>query len=321
MRAYIISRLLLNIPVVLLAITLVFLASHAMTDYATRRVASSLTGAANLEEAIKQVRHELGTDRALHIQYLDYLSDVVRGDLGDSLLTKRPVLTELKDRLPPSFELGILDLVIALTVSVPIGIISAIRQDSWIDYLLRFLSILWLAIPSFYLAVILLIICFKVIGWTPPLTVTGYHNFPSDPVKNLQMLALPALAGGIATGASIMRLLRSQMLEVLRQDYVRTAWAKGLRERTVVMRHALKNAMIPVLTIAGLLVGVLFSGNVILETMFSIPGMGLFLVTSIRQNDFPVVDGIVLVVAIVLVFTNLVVDLAYAWLDPRIRFG
>jgi ABC-type dipeptide/oligopeptide/nickel transport system permease component len=135
------------------------------------------------------------------------------------------------------------------------------------------------------------------------------------------MLALPAIAGGIATGANIMRLLRSQMLEVLRQDYVRTAWAKGLRERTVVMRHALKNAMIPVLTIAGLLVGVLISGNVVLETMFSIPGMGLFTVTSIKQNDFPVVHAIVLLVAIAVVFTNLAVDLIYAWLDPRIRYA
>jgi len=230
-------------------------------------------------------------------------------------------LTELKARLPPSIELGLLDLVVALTVSIPIGIISAIRQDTWIDYLLRFFAILWLAIPSFYLAVILLIVSFKVVGWTPPLVVTAYHNFPADPVKNLQMLALPAIAGGIATGASIMRLLRSQMLEVLRQDYVRTAWAKGLRERTVVMRHALKNAMIPVLTIAGLLVGALISGNVVLETMFSIPGMGLFTVTSIKQNDFPVVHAIVLIVAAAVVFTNLAVDLIYAWLDPRIHYG
>jgi peptide/nickel transport system permease protein len=321
MRAYIISRLLLNIPVIFLVITLVFLASHAYPDYATRRVAAALTGAADLEQAKQQVRRELGLDRPLHIQYFDYLGDVLRGDLGDSLLTKRPVLTELKDRLPPSLELAILDLVVALAVSIPIGVISAIRQDTWIDYLLRFLAILWLAIPSFYLAVILLIVSFKVIGWTPPLTVTAYHNFPSDPVKNLQMLALPAIAGGIATGASIMRLLRSQMLEVLRQDYVRTAWAKGLRERTVVMRHALKNAMIPVLTIAGLLVGVLISGNVVLETMFSIPGMGLFTVTSMQQNDFPVVYGIVLLVAVAVVFTNLLVDLTYAWLDPRIRYG
>jgi peptide/nickel transport system permease protein len=321
MRGYIISRILLNIPVVLFVITLVFLASHALPDYATRRVASSLTGATNLDQAIQQVRHEMGTDRPLQVQYVDYVGGVLRGDFGDSLLTKRPVLTELKTRLPPSLELGLLDLVVALAVSIPIGIISAIRQDTWIDYLLRLFAILWLAIPSFYMAVILLIVSFKVVGWTPPLVVTAYHNFPADPVKNLQMLALPAIAGGIATGASIMRLLRSQMLEVLRQDYVRTAWAKGLRERTVVMRHALKNAMIPVLTIAGLLVGVLISGNVVLETMFSIPGMGLFTVTSIKQNDFPVVDAIVLMVAIAVVVTNLAVDVFYAWLDPRIRYG
>lgn len=321
MRAYIIGRILLNIPVIFLVITLVFLASHAMPDYATRRVAAGLTGAANLEQAKQQVRRELGMDRPLHIQYFDYLGDVVRGDLGHSLLTKEPVLKELARRLPASIELGILDLAIALIVSIPIGIISAIRQDTWIDYLLRFFAILWLAVPSFYLAVILLIVSFKVVGWTPPLTVTAWRDFDEDPIRNLQMLALPAIAGGIATGAVIMRLLRSQMLEVLRQDYVRTAWSKGLRERTVVVRHVLKNAMIPVLTVAGLMVGVIFSGNVVLETMFSIPGIGFFAVTSIRQNDFPVAQGIVLVVAIALVFTNLLVDLAYAWLDPRIRYG
>lgn len=321
MRAYLISRILLNIPVIFLVITLVFLASHAMPDYATRRVASSLQGAENLEKAKEQVRRDLGLDRPIHVQYFDYVGDVLRGDLGESLLTHRPVVTELKDRLPPSIELGILDVTVALLVSIPIGIISAIRQDTWMDYLLRFLAILWLAIPSFYLAVILLILSPKLIGWTPPLTVTGYHNFPSDPVENLKMMALPAIAAGIATGAQVMRLLRSQMLEVLRQDYVRTAWAKGLRERTVVVRHALRNAMIPVLTIAGLMVGVVISGNVVLETMFSIPGMGLFAVTSMQQNDFPVVYGIVLIVAVAVVFTNLAVDLAYAWLDPRIRYA
>jgi peptide/nickel transport system permease protein len=321
MRAYIIGRILLNIPVIFLVITLVFLASHAMPDYATRRVAAGLTGAASFEQAKQQVRHELGMDRPLYVQYFDYLGDVVRGDLGHSLLTKEPVVKELARRLPASIELGILDLMVALIVSIPIGIISAIRQDTWIDYLLRFFAILWLAVPSFYLAVILLIVSFKVVGWTPPLTVTGWRDIWEDPVRNLQMLALPVIAAGIATGAQIMRLLRSQMLEVLRQDYVRTAWAKGLRERTVIVRHALRNALIPVLTVAGLMVGVIFSGNVVLETMFSIPGIGFFAVTSIRQNDFPVAQGIVLVVAIALVFTNLLVDLAYAWLDPRIRYG
>ncbi len=320
MRNYIIGRIILNIPVIFLVITLVFLASHAMPDWATRRVAQGMQGSFSYEQALEQVRKDLGLDKPLWEQYVRYVGDVLRGDLGDSFLTRRPVLTELKDRLPPSIELGILDLLIALAVSIPIGILSAIRQDTWIDYLLRFFAILWLAIPSFYLAILLLIISFKWVGWTPPLTTTAYRGFFDDPVSNLQMMALPAIAGGIATGASIMRLLRSQMLEVLRQDYVRTAWAKGLRERTVVMRHALKNALIPVITVAALTIGTLLSGNVILETVFSIPGIGLFAVTSIQQNDFPVAQGIVLLVAVALVFTNLAVDLAYAWLDPRIRY-
>jgi peptide/nickel transport system permease protein len=188
------------------------------------------------------------------------------------------------------------------------------------DYVLRFVAILGLSIPSFYLAILLLVSSVKALGWTPPLTIGAYRDFFDDPVRNLQMMALPAIAGGVALGASVMRLLRSQMLEVLREDYVRTAWAKGLRERTIVTRHALKNALIPVITLLGLVVGTLFSGEVVLETIFSIPGMGLFLVTSVKQNDFPVAQGIVLVIAVALVFTNLVVDLAYAWLDPRIRY-
>jgi len=319
-RTYVISRIILNVPVVFLVITLVFLASHAVPDYATRRVAQSLQGSSSYQEAVQQVKKDLGLDKPLWEQYGRYVGGVLKGDLGNSLLTKRPVLTELKNRLPPSLELGILDLIVALSVSIPIGVISAVRQDTWIDYILRFFAILWVAIPSFYLAVLLLLISFKGLGWTPPLTGTGYRSLLDDPVQNLQMMALPAIAGGIATGAGIMRLLRSQMLEVLRQDYVRTAWAKGLRERTIVMRHALRNALIPVVTIAGLTVGTLISGNVILESMFSIPGVGLFAVTSIQQNDFPVAQGIVLLVAIALVFTNLVVDLTYGWLDPRIPY-
>ena len=320
MRTYVISRIILNVPVVFLVITLVFLASHAVPDYATRRVAQSLQGSSSYQEAVQQVKKDLGLDKPLWEQYGRYVGGVLKGDLGNSLLTKRPVLTELKNRLPPSLELGILDLIVALSVSIPIGVISAVRQDTWIDYILRFFAILWVAIPSFYLAVLLLLFSFKGLGWTPPLTGTGYRSLLDDPVQNLQMMALPAIAGGIATGAGIMRLLRSQMLEVLRQDYVRTAWAKGLRERTIVMRHALRNALIPVVTIAGLTVGTLISGNVILESMFSIPGIGLYTVNSIRQNDFPAAQGIILLVAIALVFTNLAVDLAYGWLDPRIRY-
>jgi len=326
MRGYIAGRLLLSIPTLFFLISVAFLASHAMPDYAVRRVAASYTGKESHDAAVKAARQDLGLDKPFWKQYVFYLRDVSRGDLGRSFLTGKPVLHELKTRIPPSFELGILELVVALTLALPIGIISAIRQDSWLDYILRLFSIIWLAVPSFFLAVLLLIFSFKILGWTPPLTTSAYRDFfpltpaPENPIANLKMMAIPAIAGGAATGATIMRLLRSQMLEVLRQDYVRTAWAKGLRERTVVVRHALKNAMIPVVTLVGLVVAALFTGNLIMEQIFQIPGMGLLALTAIKQNDFPVTQGIVLVVAVALVFSNLLVDLTYAWLDPRIRY-
>jgi peptide/nickel transport system permease protein len=320
MTAYVFQRVLLTIPVILLAVTLVFLAGHAVPDFAVRSTAQGLTGAENLEAAKQQVRHDLGLDKPLIRQYGEYLGGLLRGDLGDSFITKEPVLKELKLRMPVSVELGLLSLIVALVVSVPIGIISAIRQDTWLDYVLRLISILGLAIPAFYLGVLLLIFVFKVFDWAPPLTTTAYRDLWEDPVQNLKQMALPAIAGGLALGAGMMRLLRSQLLEILRQDFVRTAWAKGLRERTIIFRHVLKNALIPVFTFAGLEVGILFSGEIVLEWMFSLPGMGVYTVTSIKQSDFPTVHGFVLVIATALVATNLLVDLTYGWLDPRVRY-
>ena len=320
MTAYIFQRLLLTIPVILLAVTLVFLAGHAVPDYAVRSIAQGLTGAENLDQAKQQVRHDLGLDKPILTQYVQYVGGLFKGDLGDSFITKQPVLKELKLRMPVSVELGLLSLLVAMIVSIPVGIISAIRQDTWLDYVLRFVSILGLAIPAFYLGVLLLIFVFKVFDWAPPLTTTAYRDIWEDPVQNLKQMALPAIAGGLALGAGMMRLLRSQLLEVLRQDFVRTAWAKGLRERTIIFRHVLKNALIPVFTFAGLEIGVLFSGEIVLEWMFSIPGMGVYTVTSMKQSDFPTVQGFVLVIATALVATNLLVDLTYGWLDPRVRY-
>ncbi len=319
MTTYIIQRLVLTVPVVLFVVTIVFLATHAgpFADFAVDRMCPTCEGDPDLTE---QTKKELGLDGPLWEQYGSYLGGLVRGDLGNSTLTGRPVLLELKDRLAPSIELAALQILIAMLLAVPIGVISAIRQDSPIDYILRIFAILWLAIPSFYLAVMLLLFVTRVFDWQPPLTTTGWRDFFEDPVENLKMMALPAIAGGLALAASMMRLLRSQMLEVLRQDFVRTAWSKGLREQTVVLRHVLKNAMIPVFTFTALIIGTLFSGEVILESMFSIPGMGLYSVTAIKNNDFPVAQGIVLVVAVALVFVNLLVDLSYGWLDPRIRY-
>jgi peptide/nickel transport system permease protein len=320
-QQYILQRILLNIPVIVLVVTLVFLAGHARPDFAEQAVAAGASNAENYEAALKATRHRLGTDKPLWQQYVDYMRDVGRGDFGESFITNRSVTAELKDRLAASMELGILQILIGVSIAIPIAVVSAIRQDTWLDYGLRVFAILGLAIPGFFLGTLLLLFSFRVVGWTPPLVNTAYREIWQDPIANMKMMMLPALAGGLGEAAIIMRLLRSQMLEVLRQDYVRTAWAKGLRERSVVMRHALRNALVPVVTILGISIGVLFGGNVVLETIFGIPGAGQFIVISQQQNDFPMVQGVVLIIAVALVTTNLVVDVAYAWLDPRIRFG
>jgi peptide/nickel transport system permease protein len=317
-QQYIAKRILLNIPVILLVITVVFLISHFRTDFAEQRAAQGMIAGMDFEQAVAAIRHELGTDKPLIEQYGRYLLDTIHGDFGTSLVSQKPVVEEFKNRLGTSVELGILQLLVGLVISIPIGVISAIRQDTWLDYLLRFFAVLGLAVPSFYMATLMLLFAFNWFGWGPP--TTTYRGFFENPSLNLQAMAVPALAGGFAMGAVIMRLLRSQLLEVLRQDYIRTAWAKGLRERAVVARHAMRNALIPVFTIIGLLVGTLFGGNVILESMFTLPGVANFVVVSFKQNDLPVIQGIVLLVGIVLATANIVVDISYAWLDPRIRY-
>jgi peptide/nickel transport system permease protein len=323
MQQYIFRRILLFLPTVLLVITIVFLMSQARTDYAEQKLAGSNTSGntEDYEEQLQRTREQLNLDGPLWQRYVEYVGNVFQGDFGESYITHESVTSELRDRLPASIELGLMQLIIGIMIAIPVAVISSIRQDSWLDYGLRIFAILGLAIPAFFLGPLLLRLSFDVLGWTPPLTKTAYREIWQDPVVNIKMLIIPAIAGGLAEAAIIMRLLRSQMLETLRQDYVRTAWAKGLRERGVVTRHALRNALVPVVTVIGLSIGTLFGANVVLESIFGIPGAGEFIVLSMRQNDFPMVQGFVLVVGIALVTTNLVVDLAYAWLDPRIRFG
>lgn len=337
MRNYIIARILLNIPVILLVMTLVFVATRIGSDYAEKRAAGGLTGSTSFEEAVEQIRRQIGTDKPTFFvsceldssfcswhwdnQYKNFMTDVVQLEFGESLVTRESVWTEIKRRLPASIELGILQVMVALTVAIPVGIISAIRQDTVPDYGLRIFAILGQAIPSFYLGVLFLLAASNWFGWIPPLTATDYQEIWEDPRANLQQMLLPALAGGLAIGAGVMRLLRSQLLEVLRQDYVRTAWSKGLRERTVVMRHVVKNALIPVITVVGLLLAGLFSGNIVLESLFGIPGIGALSVIAMRQTDQPLIYGTVIVAAVGLVFINLLVDIAYAFVDPRIRYG
>jgi peptide/nickel transport system permease protein len=323
MQQYILRRILLNMLVILFVATLVFLLLRIDTDFVVTQRALQ-TQVEDPEAAKALVRSDLGLDKPLYEQYGVYLWDLAHLDLGESFTGSEDVTQEIKDRIGPSIELGLLQILVALTAAVPIGIISAIRQDSIIDYLLRFLSIALLGIPVFVLAVFLILFTARsgsdfLSDWLGVHSV--WVDFVDDPIENLKRMAGPAIVGGLGTGAIIMRFLRSQMLEVMRQDYVRTAWSKGLRERVVILRHALKNAMIPVLTVVGLLLGTIVSANVILETLFAIPGIGLWVVTAIGRLDYPIIQGVVLVVAVILVFVNLVVDIAYGWLDPRIRYG
>jgi peptide/nickel transport system permease protein len=320
-QRYIIRRLLLAIPTLWLVLTLVFLATHVRPSFAEERVSNCSGTAAQCKAALDSIKHDLGTDKPLLQQYAIFLGKFLRGDLGDSLLTHKKVTSEIIQRSPPSIEMGLLQIALSTLLAIPIGVVAAIKQDSWADYLLRVTSIGLLAIPVFFSGPLIFLFCFKVLGWTPVLNSSFYRDLNQDPIRNLQSMAIPVLAGAFATSAAVMRLLRSQMLEVMRQDYVRTATAKGLRQRVVVVRHTLKNAMIPVLTIIGLQTGALIGGNVILEQIFAIPGIGAFIITSIRQNDTPVVAGITLLVAIIVVLTNLLIDLAYAWFDPRIRYA
>ena len=264
------------------------------------------------------IERELGIDQPVVTQYFKYMGGVLKGDFGKSLITKRDVFGEMKDRIPLTIELTLLSTILALALALPIGVISAIKQDTAWDYALRFLTIGWLSIPAFWLGTMLIVFPSTWWNYGPPV---GYVNIWEDPFKNIEQLYLPAIALGLALSASLARITRSSMLEVLRQDYIRTARAKGLKGNVVVVRHALRNAMIPVVTLFGLQVGVLFGGTVVLESIFSLPGLGGLTLSAVRAKDYSQVQGLVLLFAAVLVFLNLLVDLSYAWIDPRIRYS
>lgn len=328
MQQYIIRRSILNIFVLFFVATLVFGALRIDSDTVVRERAQGCFTAgdeARNEECLRIARQELGLDASLPEQYWDFMTDLVQLDFGNSFRTREPVVDEIWLRLDASVQLGAMQILVALLIALPIGVVSAIRQDTWIDYFLRFFSILLLGIPVFILAILSILVISRwfegtlLSDWLLP--AGSYSDFLDAPVENLQAMMAPAILGGLATGAIIMRFLRSQMLEVLRQDYVRTAWSKGLKERVIVIRHALKNALIPVLTLVGILLGTVIAGNVILETIYRINGIGFYVVSAAAQSDFPVVQGIVIIVAVVLVFVNLLVDVMYGWLDPRIRYS
>ena len=263
------------------------------------------------------VEERLQLNQGVPQAYAEWLLGVLRMDFGSSFVSERPVTEQLTSRIPVTFQIGIMAMIYSIGIAIPIGVISAVKQDSPIDYLTRSFAIMALAVPSFWAGQMAIVYGFEWFGWTPPLT---YESLWESPIDNLKTTWLPAVILGSFLSGSVMRLTRSTMLEVMRQDYVRTARAKGLRERVVVVRHGLRNAVLPVITVIGLQVSVLISGTVVLERIFSLPGMGSFLLFSLERRDYPTVQAIVLLAAALVLTTNLIVDLSYAFIDPRIRY-
>ena len=313
MRNYVLRRLLVAVPSLLIASLIVFILPRLIPGDVVQLMLQEKAYGKDLDD----LRAKLGLDRPIPVQYVEWLAAVGRGNLGESLWTRQPVLAELARRLPVTAVLGGVALGVAILIGIPVGVVSAVRPDGLVDFLARSAAILGLSVPSFVTAILVTLLPAIWWGWTPR---SQFVPFTADPVTFVLQFALPALILGITSAAAIMRLTRGMLLEVLRQDYVRTAWAKGLRERVVVLKHALKNAVIPVITVLGLQVAAIAGGSVVIEWIFGIPGMGQFLVDAIVQRDYPVIQGINLLIVVIVVVSNLMVDLAYAWLDPRIRY-
>ena len=317
MQTYIIRRLILMLPTLFGLSFLVFIMVRLMPGDIVALISGDYGSAS--EETRAAILKDFQLDANIPTQYARWLGQMVRLDLGSSLISSRPVGDELANRLPVTLELGILALIFNVSIGVPVGIISAVRQNSWADYVGRSVAIGFLAAPNFWIALILFALAGRYFHWAVP--PTTYVPFTEDPIGNLKLMVVPALILGGAGSGGVMRFTRTAMLETLRQDYVRTARSKGLTERVVVLRHALRNALIPVVTILGLTIPNLVGGSVIIETVYSIPGMGRYYISAINQLDFPIIQVIALVSALVVVFANLAVDLTYSYLDPRIRYS
>ncbi len=314
MNRYVLRRLALGVPTFLLVSILSFL----MLRLIPGDVIDLMVQDFGYGGEVERLKAELGMDKPLAVQYFDWLGAVAHGDLGNSLWTKRPVAQELSWRYPVTLEMSILALLMSLVISIPIGIITAVRQDTWTDYLLRSIAIGGIAIPSLWIATLVLTLPSVWFGWVPPLR---YVPFTENPIANLSVMFLPAAITSIALSGRTIRITRGMVLEVLRQDYIRTAWSKGLTERTILYRHATKNALIPVISVIGLEIPFLLGGTVIMEQIFNLPGMGLYMLQTLQKRDYVPAQSIILIFAGATVLINLAVDLLYSYVDPRIRYG
>ena len=315
MRRYIVGRLLLMIPTLIGVAILTFVIMRAVPGDI---VALRYAGSSVPQEVIDQERHILGLDKPMWAQFVDWMTSISHLDLGQSLWTGHSVIEEVQVRMPLSIELAVLATLFAVALAIPLGVVAAVKQDSWVDYAIRVFSIGGLAMPSFWIGIMMVLITLTLWGWAPPVVFTPLFD---DPVANLAGLILPAIAVGYRYSAVSMRMTRSTVLEVLREDYVRTARAKGLRETIVVVRHALRNALLPVVTVVSLEFAFLIGGLVVTEQVFNLNGIGKLLVDAVAHRDYPLIQALVLLLASVFVLVNFVVDLVYVVLDPRIRYS
>ena len=317
MLAFLARRVLLVIPTLIgVAIAVFFLIRVMPGDVVVVKLRAD--GANVTEETIQAERKRLGLDQPLHVQFADYMTGLARGDLGKSLWTGESVAKEIWTRFPVSFEVAILATLIALAIAIPLGTLSAIYRDTWIDWLVRILAVSGLAIPSFWLGMLIILALLSMFNWLPKI---GYVSIFQDPIGNLTGLIWPALSVGYRYAAVATRMMRSALLEVLREDYIRTACAKGLYQKLITRRHALRNALLPVVTVVGLEFAFLIGGLVVTEQVFNLNGIGKLFVDATTRGDFALIQGLVLLIAVIFIIVNLIVDLLYAVLDPRIRLS
>jgi peptide/nickel transport system permease protein len=319
MDAYVIRRLLWIPVTIILTTVVVFLLVRFIPGDIVDTIQAQMAANGGAETVDRNaIEHALGLDVPVYVQYGRWIGKiVVHGDMGTSLRTQQAITPQILKRIPLTFELGLMGILVGLVISLPIGVYAAIRQDTITDYILRSIAILLISVPSFWIGTLVILYPSIWWGWTPPME---FISFFKNPLGNLGMMIIPALVLGAAQTGGTMRMTRTMMLEVLRQDYIRTAWSKGLSERVVVLRHAIKNAFIPIVTMIGAGIPTLIGGSVIIEQIFNLPGMGRLMYDSLLGRDYPIVSAINLIMAILVIFTNLFVDVTYGWLDPRIHY-
>ncbi len=319
MRKYVLRRLFLFIPTLFGVSIAVFVLLRIIPGDIAALILSGPSGELTYtQEDVEQLREEMGLNNPIYVQYADWMWDFIRGDLGRSFLTKFEIADQIKRQMPITVQLAGFSMVVISIISIPIGVLAAVRQDSFVDYILRGFAILGLAMPSFFVALLVVLLLSVVFDWSTPL---GFVHLWEEPTKSFQQLIFPAIALGFSSSGLLVRMTRAQLLEVLREDYVRTARAKGLGEKAVVLRHAVRNALLPVITIGGTQIGFLFSGTVIIETIFNLPGVGRGLISALNSRDLPSIQVYIMYFAMIALVANLIVDLMYAWLDPRIRYA